>query len=105
MADSPIDPSDPGPRSFRKKPVIVEAMLWDGSPESADAVLAWIHAGAPDDEKLAEYTDPRDSGAEFATHTLEGRLTASPGDWIIRGVVGEFYACKPEVFADTYESA
>ena len=97
------DTHDSGPQRFRKKPVVIEAMCWDGSAESAEQVLAWIDATATNEEPLAEYSDPRDSPAEFAIHTLEGRLTASPGDWIIRGVVGEFYACKPDVFADTYE--
>jgi hypothetical protein len=38
-------------------------------------------------------------------HTLEGVLTASPGDWIIKGVQGEFYPCKPDIFEATYEAA
>ena len=95
---------DSGPRAFRKKPVVIEAMRWDGTAASADAVLGWINAHASGDP-VAEYTHPRDSDAEFAIHTLEGRLTASPGDWIIRGVAGEFYACKPDIFAETYEPA
>ncbi|MEM7142099.1 MAG: hypothetical protein AAF548_13835 [Actinomycetota bacterium] len=102
MSDSPIDP---GPRAFRKKPVVIEAMLWDGSADSAEAVLGWMHGFATDGEPLAEFVDPRDGDAEFAIHTLEGRLTASPGDWIIRGVANEFYACKPDIFDETYEPA
>ena len=45
---------------------------------------------------------PHGDGARI--DTLEGLLTASPGDWIIRGVKGELYACKPDVFALTYEA-
>ena len=40
---------------------------------------------------------------ELHIPTLEGAMTASPGDWIIRGVQGEFYPCKPDIFAETYE--
>jgi hypothetical protein len=77
---------------FRKKPVEIEARLFDPHADYDEAldVLAW-------------------AGAE-ATHfggsipTLEGPMTVSPGDWVIRGVAGEFYPCKPEIFAATYEA-
>lgn len=100
MSDAP----PPGPRPFRKKPVTIEAMPYDGSRQSAEAVREWITTST-DDEHSATFTVDGDTVTEFGIETLEGRLTASPGDWIIRGVVGEFYACKPDVFADTYEPA
>lgn len=79
-------------------------MPYDGSPAAAEAIRAWITASRGD-ESAATFTVEGDTVTEFGIETLEGRLTASPGDWIIRGVVGEFYACKPDVFADTYEPA
>lgn len=42
-------------------------------------------------------------GAETVIHTLEGNMTGQPGDWLIRGVAGEYYPCKDEIFRATYE--
>lgn len=86
------------PIFFRKKPVTVSAMLFDGSPESLAAVAAW----------MTELGHPGMGNVEADTlciETLEGTLTASAGDWIIRGVAGEFYPCKPAIFEATYERA
>jgi hypothetical protein len=41
---------------------------------------------------------------QFLIQTLEGDMHANPGDWIIKGVKGEFYPCKPDIFAATYEA-
>ena len=79
---------------FRKRPVEIDAYrlpLGDDTP-------AWL-ADAVASGKIR----PHGGGAKI--DTLEGLLTASPGDWIIRGVKGELYSCKPDVFAMTYESA
>lgn len=97
---------------WRKRPVVIDAVqvtaadyngrTWDGSPFSAgpDWLLAAIGAGviAPDTPNHTDY-------AEWRIATLEGVMLATPGDWIIRGVKGELYACKPDVFALTYEPA
>lgn len=40
---------------------------------------------------------------EIRIHTLEGKMAANPGDWIIKGIKGEFYPCKPDIFDDTYD--
>ena len=83
------------PRRFRKKPVVIEAMLFDGTRESSDSVLAWLGDSG--------WTATRDDrGISFLT--WEGTMLASPDDWIIRGVQGEFYPCKPDIFAATYEA-
>lgn len=72
--------------------MVVEARQFDGSPENIRTLAAWItpppgmHHGA------------------LVIPTLEGAHYASPGDWIIRGVQGEFYPCKPDIFAATYEA-
>jgi hypothetical protein len=88
---------------YRKKPVVIEARQWDGTAAGATPIIDWILTG----EHSARYHDETDDvpGArtEIAINTLEGTITASPGDWIIRGVQGEFYPCKPDIFAATYE--
>jgi hypothetical protein len=88
---------------FTKKPVQIEAQLWDGTVDGAGPIIDWIVAG----QGSAAYRDhdpdpmalPR---ATIAIDTLEGTVVASPGDWVIKGVAGEFYPCKPDIFAATY---
>ena len=77
---------------FRKKPVVIEAVQWTGDILDAETITNF---GADDPIGLQN-----DSLTVF---TLEGLMTASPGDWIIRGVQGELYPCKPDIFAATYE--
>lgn len=76
---------------FRKKPVVIEAEIYTG--KNATDILKWMF---PDIEEDAEAND-------LTIKTLEGDLHASPGDWIIKGVKGEFYPCKPDIFEATYE--
>ena len=80
---------------FRKKPVVVEAVRWDGR----DATFTEIEKMAPGAKRLHRL------GAVMSVITLEGTMSASLGDWIIRGVKGEIYPCKPDIFAATYEPA
>lgn len=70
---------------YRKRPVVVEAVQWDGTEEHAKTIE--IVRGA----------------LGLGIRTLEGFMLASPGDWIITGVKGERYPCKPDIFAATYE--
>lgn len=78
---------------FRKKPVVVEAVRWDGTPEAMNAV-----------RELDTGTRTVDFTAEHVfIMTLEGQMTASLNDWIIKGVSGELYPCKPDIFDATYE--
>lgn len=86
------------PGRYRKKPVVIEAMRYTGSVENCHAVHAFLGY-----EHVAEDDDICDTG--ISIETLEGEMTASPGDWIIKGVQGEFYPCKPDIFAATYEPA
>ncbi len=84
---------------YRKRPVTIEAMQL--TETSIDDVGLWIalHGGeAPMVQREAR-------GRGLLIHTLEGILLASTGDWVIKGVRGEFYPCKPDVFAATYEPA
>lgn len=77
--------------NFRKKPVVIEAVLWAGNN------LSEIQAFYKPDEILI--------GNQIAIKTLEGTMMADIGDWIIKGVKGEFYPCKPDIFAATYDPA
>ena len=94
-------------QKYRKLPVEIEAIQWDGSAESATPVIDWILAEGGTatyhehlmDLGLIAHPDPY-----LRIQTLEGVITASTGDWIIRGVQGEFYPCKPDIFAATYEA-
>ena len=81
---------------FRKKPVVIDALKWTGA--NADEVQAFLAQGP---YSAAGYV----KGRYVDIGTLEGLMVASPGDWIIKGVKGEFYPCKPDIFAATYEAA
>jgi hypothetical protein len=79
---------------FRKKPVEIEAIRWIGS----NTVEISQFTGIPlNDISAAPFK------ALLKIKTLEGVMLADKGDWIIKGVEGEFYPCKPSVFAATYE--
>ena len=86
---------------FRKKPIVIEAVLWNGVTISE----------TPDWIKEALNKEPGTEGNIFRMgnkveiQTKEGPLTASPGDYIIRGIEGELYPCKPDIFLKTYEPA
>lgn len=83
---------------FRKKPVVIEAEHFFSDME-APRICAWIEANGG----KATYGQEDKKGVELLISTLEGVMTASVGDFIIRGVKGEFYPCKPDIFAATYE--
>lgn len=79
---------------YRKKPVVIDAVHWNGD-------LSTLHS-------LGNYENAvsQDLGsADLQIETLEGVMTARVGDWVIRGVKGELYPCKPDIFAATYEPA
>lgn len=86
---------------FRKKPVVIEAIQFDGSVESADSLRAWCGGRSWRSGGGFEPSQPSRWVIDIAT--LEGVMRAEPGDWVIRGVKGEFYPCKPDIFAATYE--
>lgn len=88
------------PSFFRKKPITIQAMQFNGTPEGGQAINEWMTLhGAVGMAGL------ENSGRELKIETLEGTMTASAGDWVIRGVQGEFYPCKPDIFEQTYEKA
>ena len=80
---------------FRKKPVIIDAIQFDG----------WNWGSCyqfMSDEPLL-FPQAFEKIEKIEINTLEGTMTASIGDWIIKGVNGEFYPCKPDIFEKTYE--
>lgn len=78
---------------FRKKPVVIEAIQFTG--QNKDEIVTFtgdvLGVDSPD--------------GDLMIITLEGSMRASPGDWVIQGVNGEFYPCKPDIFEKTYEPA
>jgi hypothetical protein len=85
---------------FRKKPVTIEARQATGSPESNREIIDWTRGS----RTPASMDDHPERGPSLWIATLEGAHWVTPGDWIIQGVAGEFYPCKPEIFAATYEA-
>ena len=81
---------------YRKKPVVIEAIQLTADEDSHMTILKWI----ADHGEVAIRIRPE--GIRIST--LEGDHTARVGDWIIKGVKGEFYPCKPDIFAATYEA-
>lgn len=84
-------------QKYRKKPVEIEAIQHDGSPQRETEILAWVGPAARVEHDGGESTN-------IIISTLEGDMTASNGDWIIKGVKGEFYPCKPDIFEATYDA-
>lgn len=75
---------------YRKRPVIIEAIRYDISNQ----------------KEICKWCNGQPAGGRFeliGIDTLEGRIFASPGDYIIKGVKGEFYPCKPDIFNVTYD--
>lgn len=103
---SNAEPKGGNPMKFRKKPVVIDAFqftqemaeskLFDGVdlPEPIIVARANFHP-----IERAIYS------SKFVIETLEGQMEVSIGDWVIRGVKGEFYPCKPDIFEATYEQA
>lgn len=77
---------------FRKKPVVVDAVQFPFDGHKTEELSAFIGQ-----------THDRDHYNWLTIATLEGDMKAQPGDWIIRGVKGEVYPCKPDIFEATYE--
>ena len=83
-------------RLYRKKPVVVEAIQFVDSDSGTNF------------NEIVDFIESQSgclsAGDSFKIHTLEGDMKVSVGDWIIKGVNGEFYPCKPDIFEKTYES-
>lgn len=82
---------------YKKRPVEVRAEKL--TIDSMLCVAAWINSSVPD---VAEATIDLAGSPQISIKTLEGTMLASDGDFIIQGVKGEFYPCKPDIFNETY---
>lgn len=87
---------------YRKKPVVIEARQFDGTYQCARSLLAWMLYDCYDCS-MWHYSEVDNFCDELKITTLEGVHSAKKGDYIIKGVKGEFYPCKPDIFEMTYE--
>lgn len=91
---------------YRKKPVEIEAVLLENDINSISQALNFI-SGMPLDTEISLLDEQAANAAQMINGliipNLEGDMTASFGDYIIKGVQEEFYPCKPDIFAETYE--
>ncbi|WP_432679142.1 hypothetical protein ACRAJ3_09720 [Rhodococcus pyridinivorans] len=87
-------------KRYRKKPVEIEAMQFTDLDSYLKIVEWWKaqNTGTLTADEVFTFKRPI-----MLVATLEGTMSANPGDWIIRGVKGEFYPCKPDIFAATYD--
>ena len=76
---------------FRKKPVVIEATQW------------FKHGDHPEVKRMDGTIDLETNEPQACVLTLEGNMLVIPGDWIITGLLGEHYPCKPDIFEMTYE--
>lgn len=81
-------------KQYRKRPIVIEAIQNTGGSKCHLDIAGW----------MAQDADFGPEG-EVYIETLEGTMRADVGDWIIKGVQGEFYPCKPDIFEATYEKA
>lgn len=106
---------------FKKKPVVIEATRWEKNGDHPEDNTHWIAYPDSGEKFLSEgkvvryYRRPDDYGDRVCERcgktmhnhgwidTFEGGLVVCPGDWVITGVRGEYYPCKPDIFAATYE--
>jgi len=106
---------------YRKKPVVIEATQWFKNGDHPDDACYYVDDKSPDrflseGKVVRYYRRPDDPGSRPCAHcervmhvhgwidTTEGGHIVCPGDWVITGVKGEKYPCKPDIFAMTYEA-
>ena len=82
---------------YRKKPVVIEAIKYQAELGN-NRIMNWLSQQGANLSDSWLFFD-----GEITIETLEGKMKASDGDWIIKGVKGEFYPCKPDIFEATYE--
>jgi hypothetical protein len=80
---------------FKKKPVVIEARQTGQDYDEDTNILGWSGGQLPHPDEEVDYL--------FVIPTMEGEMQVKPGDWVIKGVQGEFYPCKPDIFEATYE--
>lgn len=87
---------------WRKKPVVIEAFRWTGGPDQTEDPVWVVEAIGAGTVTFENVGTPQ---VKLLIRTLEGVMRADQGDWIIKGVSGELYPCKPDIFDKTYEPA
>ncbi len=104
---------------YRKKPIVIEAIQWFKNGDHPDDAQETFDAGngpfLGEGKVVRYYRTPQLDGQDLCLHcgismhehgwldTLEGGHIVCPGDWVITGIAGEVYPCKPAIFAETYE--
>ncbi len=106
---------------FRKRPVVIDAIKWNGYSNNIGLTNGaepfngerydypeWMPpvTNVVTDIRFPAHPKPGEiwrDGEDLWIGTLEGNMTCSPGDWIIRGIKGELYPCRPNIFAETYD--
>ncbi len=87
-------------KKYRKKPIVIEAGQWHEAPDHSE-VVPYLFPDSYGNESCVHCTKPLQGHGWI--DTLEGGHIVCPGDWIIKGIQGEFYPCKPDIFEATYE--
>lgn len=79
---------------YRKRPVVIEAMEWDGNIVSLTKVMLDANISTIEQDFLS---------GDVIIPTLEGNMCLRKGDWLVKGTQGELYPCKPDIFKEIYE--
>lgn len=87
---------------YRKKPIVIEAFKWTGGEDQTEDPIWCIDAIKRGDVFFEQVSHP-DFKVMMRIKTLEGVMEARPGDYIIQGIKGEIYPCKPDIFEASYE--
>lgn len=92
-------------RKYKTKPVVIEAMEWDGTAEGATPIIDWVLAngGTARYHSLNLSRDNKLLPESLVIATLEGDMHAAPGWHIVKGLLGEFYPCAPEALKAKYD--
>ena len=89
-------------QKFRKKPVVIDAIQFNNLNKEAIEKFVGKELKQEIESETAYLAGVAAPISSLTISTLEGEMKAMPGDWVIKGVKGEFYPCKPDIFADTY---
>jgi len=84
-------------KKYRKKPLVIEAMQF--TPKNREQVFRFIYSDLSEDAVAGFLV----MNLPLVIETLEGDMTVNYGDYVIKGIQGEFYPCKPDIFLETYE--
>ena len=93
------------PIQATKKPITIDTIQWDGTPESATAVVDWVlgEGGTATYACVGNECTETAEGHVIAIETLEGTMHAGKDWWIIKGVDNEYYPCRDDIFRKTYD--